>query len=49
MAQWVAEETPIKRWANPEEVAYATLFLASDEARYLQGTILPVDGGWLLK
>lgn len=49
MAKWVAEETPVKRWANPEEVAFATLFLASDEARYMQGNILPIDGGWLLK
>lgn len=49
MAKWVAEETPVKRWAKPEEVAYATLFLASDEARYMQGNIVPVDGGWLLK
>lgn len=49
MAKWVAEETPVKRWAKPEEVAYATLFLASEEARYMQGNILPVDGGWLLK
>lgn len=49
MAKWVAEETPTKRWATPEEVAYATLFLASEETRYIQGTILPIDGGWLLK
>ncbi|MGO3609355.1 MAG: 3-oxoacyl-ACP reductase [Enterococcus sp.] len=49
MAKWVAEETPVKRWAAPAEVAYATLFLASDEARYMQGNILPIDGGWLLK
>lgn len=49
MAKWVAEETPVKRWATPDEVAYATLFLASDHARYMQGTILPIDGGWLLK
>lgn len=49
MAKWVAEETPVKRWAAPQEVAYATLFLASDEARYMQGNILPIDGGWLLK
>ncbi|MGX7204133.1 3-oxoacyl-ACP reductase [Enterococcus pingfangensis] len=49
MAQWVADETPVKRWAAPEEVAYATLFLASEEARYMQGNILPIDGGWLLK
>jgi len=49
MAKWVAEETPVKRWADPKEVAYATMFLASDEARYMQGNILPIDGGWLLK
>lgn len=49
MAKWVANETPMKRWAQPEEVAAATLFLASDQSRYIQGTILPIDGGWLLK
>jgi 3-oxoacyl-[acyl-carrier protein] reductase len=35
--------------AQPEEVATVTLFLASEQARYMQGTILPIDGGWLLK
>lgn len=49
MAQWVAEETPMKRWASAAEVAQATLFLASQQASYLQGVVLPVDGGWLLK
>lgn len=49
MAKWVAEETPLKRWAEPKEVADATLFLASEETRYLQGDLLPIDGGWLLK
>lgn len=49
MAKWVADETPVKRWAQPEEVAAVTLFLASEHSRYMQGTILPVDGGWLLK
>lgn len=49
MAKWVANETPVKRWATPNEVAQATLFLASDEARYMQGIVLPIDGGWLLK
>ena len=49
MAKWVADETPVKRWAVPKEVADATLFLASDESRYMQGNVLPIDGGWLLK
>ncbi|GCF94084.1 NAD(P)-dependent dehydrogenase [Enterococcus florum] len=49
MAEWVAKETPLNRWAEPQEVAAATLFLASEAASYLQGVVLPVDGGWLLK
>lgn len=49
MAKWVADETPLKRWAQPEEVAALTLFLASQESSYLQGDIIPIDGGWLLK
>ncbi|OFI50035.1 3-oxoacyl-ACP reductase [Floricoccus tropicus] len=49
MAAWVAEETPVGRWAQPEEVADLTLFLASGKASYMQGAIIPLDGGWLLK
>lgn len=37
---------PIKRYAQPEEVAAAALFLASDEAAYINGHILNVDGGF---
>ncbi|MGM0123044.1 3-oxoacyl-[acyl-carrier protein] reductase [Enterococcus sp. AZ194] len=49
MAKWVAEETPMKRWAQPEEVAALTLFLASQQSSYMQGDVIPIDGGWLLK
>lgn len=49
IAQKVASETPLKRWAQPAEVAQLTLFLASQRASYLQGNIVPIDGGWLLK
>ncbi|WP_165004081.1 MULTISPECIES: 3-oxoacyl-ACP reductase [unclassified Enterococcus] len=49
MATWVANETPVKRWAQPEEVAELTLFLATPQASYIQGAIVPIDGGWILK
>ena len=38
--------TPLRRLAMPEEVAEAAVFLASDAARYITGTVLTVDGGW---
>ncbi|HXD36930.1 MAG TPA: SDR family oxidoreductase, partial [Rhodanobacter sp.] len=40
-----AELLPCKRIGRPEEVAYAALFLASDEARFINATDLLIDGG----
>jgi cyclopentanol dehydrogenase len=46
-AQQIAAENigPMRRWGQPEEVAYGCLFLASDESRFVTGIDLPVDGG----
>jgi len=35
------------RWGNPDEVAKVVLFLSSDMASYVQGALIPVDGGFL--
>ena len=40
-----AEESPNGRIADPEDVAALVLFLASDAARHLTGTAIPIDGG----
>jgi 2-hydroxycyclohexanecarboxyl-CoA dehydrogenase len=40
-----ADECLLERWADPREVAYPILWLASDEASYVTGSVLMVDGG----
>ncbi|WP_153383256.1 3-oxoacyl-ACP reductase [Companilactobacillus mishanensis] len=49
MAKWVADETPAKRWATPDEVAELSLFLASKRSDYIHGSVVPIDGGWTAK
>jgi NAD(P)-dependent dehydrogenase (short-subunit alcohol dehydrogenase family) len=44
--KWQSDNTVLGRVGYPREVAYAALFLASDEASYITGVTLPVDGGW---
>ena len=39
------EKTPLRRLGTPQDIAYAYLYLASDEARFVNGTVLCVDGG----
>jgi len=48
-AEWFAayaNKSALKRWARPDEMVGPTLFLASDAASYVTGTILFADGGW---
>lgn len=46
LAQQVKDQIPLRRIAQPEEVAYGVLYLASDEAAYVTGTELVIDGGF---
>ena len=41
----IGSGTPLRCWVQPEDIAYAGLFLASDEASKITGTDLPVDSG----
>lgn len=45
----ILERIPAGRWGEPSDLAGAAVFLASDAARYVQGHILAVDGGWLAR
>ena len=43
----ITARIPMTRWAETTEIADPILFLCSDAARYVTGTMLPVDGGYL--
>ena len=45
----LAEEPALKRWGRPEEVARAIVFLVSDDASYVTGQTLIVDGGYAMR
>lgn len=42
----IEARTPMKRWGQPDDIAGVALFLASDAARFMTGTTIPVDGGY---
>lgn len=46
--EMMKEKTPLKRLGQPSDVAHTLLFLASDEANFINGAVIPVDGGLLI-
>ncbi len=49
LKQGMMKLTPLGRFGKPEEVAYASAFLASDEAAFITGVVLSVDGGLVMQ
>jgi len=45
----ILDRIPAGRWGEASDIAGAAVFLASPAAKYIYGTILPVDGGWLAR
>jgi 2-deoxy-D-gluconate 3-dehydrogenase len=45
----IVERIPAGRWGTPEDVAGAFVFLACPASDYVNGVVLPVDGGWLAR
>lgn len=45
----ILERIPAGRWGEPDDIGGAAVFLASDAAKYVQGHVLAVDGGWLAR
>jgi 2-deoxy-D-gluconate 3-dehydrogenase len=45
----ILERIPAGRWGEPEDIGETAVFLASPAAKYIHGTVLNVDGGWLAR
>ncbi|MFT7058314.1 MAG: 2-deoxy-D-gluconate 3-dehydrogenase [Pseudorhodobacter sp.] len=48
-AKSILDRIPAGRWGHPADIAGAAVFLASPAARYVHGTMLTVDGGWMAR
>jgi len=47
--QAILDRIPAGRWGTPDDLKGIVVFLASAASNYMQGAIVPVDGGWLAR
>ena len=45
----ITKRIPAERWGTPEDMKGTAIFLASDASNYINGAVIPVDGGYLVK
>jgi 2-deoxy-D-gluconate 3-dehydrogenase len=45
----ILDRIPANRWGKPSDLGGAAVFLASSASDYINGAIIPVDGGWLAR
>jgi 2-dehydro-3-deoxy-D-gluconate 5-dehydrogenase len=45
----ISQRIPAARWGQPDDMAGAVAFLVSDDAQYIHGAVLNIDGGWLAR
>tara|TARA_B100000902_G_scaffold246591_1_gene233382 strand:- start:1643 stop:2389 length:747 start_codon:yes stop_codon:yes gene_type:complete len=44
--KWTLSRIPLKKWGENLDVAYLTLFLLSENSKYINGQVIKIDGGW---
>jgi NAD(P)-dependent dehydrogenase (short-subunit alcohol dehydrogenase family) len=45
VVEQIVAQTPLRRWATPDDIAHVVVFLASDAARFVTGETISADGG----
>jgi 3-oxoacyl-[acyl-carrier protein] reductase len=44
----IAAQTPLKRFGDTDDIAWAAVYLASDEAKFMTGQVVSPNGGWYM-